>query len=325
MGKVETAPKAENKKPAMLATRDAYGKTLIEIGHENKNIVVMDADLSASTRTSWFAKEFPDRFFNMGIAEANMMGFAVGMALSGKIVFVSSFAMFATERPFEQIRNSVAAQNLNVKIAATHAGISVGEDGLSHQAIEEVGILRTIPNMNIFVPADAVSTRQIVKEAVRINGPVYIRMSRSGSPVIYDDSYEFSVGQANVLRDAREARVALIAMGNMVSESLIAAEMLDKAGISTIVADVPSIKPINRKVIADIARRSRLVVTVEEHTIIGGLGSAVCEVLSEEYPTKVLRIGINDVFGESGTPAALFQHFGLTSGHIYRRVLKELK
>jgi transketolase len=318
MGKVE-------KKPEMQATRDAYGKTLVELGTENHNIVVMDADLSASTRTELFAKKFPERFFNMGIAEANMIGFAAGMALSGKIVFVSTFAIFATLRPFEQIRNAVAAQNLNVKIAATHAGISVGEDGLSHQAIEDVAILRALPNMHIFVPSDAVSAVKIVKEAARINGPVYIRMSRPKTPIIYDESYEFNAGQANILIDAPEARVAMFATGNMVYEALVCGKQLQSEGIPVIVVDVSSIKPINKELIVSVAKRARLVVTLEEHTIIGGLGGAICEILSEEYPSRVMRIGINDVFGESGTPSALFQHFGLTAEHIYRKLIKELR
>ncbi len=310
-------------KTEMLASRDLYGKTLVELGRENKNIVVLDADLSQSTKTNLFQKEFPDRFFNMGIAEANMMGFAAGLALSGKIVFASSFAMFATLRPYEQIRNSIAAQNLNVKIVATHAGISVGEDGMSHQTVEDIAAIRAIPNMQIFVPADAVSTVQIVKEAVRINGPVYIRLNRPKTPVIYDDKYSFQKGKATIIKDAPKADVALIAAGLMVNEAIKASEMLEAEGISTIVADFASIKPIDRDALIKIAKLSRLIVTVEEHSIIGGLGGAVCEVLSEEYPVKVLRIGIMDVFGESGTPAALFKHFGLTAEDICRKIHKE--
>ncbi|OHD53503.1 MAG: transketolase [Spirochaetes bacterium GWF1_51_8] len=318
MGKIE-------KKVQLKATRDAYGETLVELGTENNNIVVLDADLSASTRTELFAKKFPERFFDMGIAESNMMGFAAGMALSGKVVFVSTFAIFAALRPFEQIRNAIAAQNLNVKIAATHAGISVGEDGLSHQSIEDIAILRSLPNMHIFVPADGVSAVKIVKEAARINGPVYIRMSRPKTPVIYDETYEFNAGKADILMDAPEARVALLANGNMVYEALVCGEKLKKEGFPTIVVDVSSVKPINKELIVSVAKRSKLVVTLEEHTIIGGLGGAVCEVLSEEYPSKVMRIGINDVFGESGTPSALFQHFGLTAEHIYRKLIKEFR
>lgn len=317
--------KTLNSAPKM-GTRDAYGKTLVELGHENQNIVVLDADLSSSTRTSKFGKEFPDRFFNFGIAESNMMGFAAGLAISGKTVFVSTFAMFAALRPYEQIRNSIASQNLNVKIAATHAGISVGEDGLSHQAIEDVAILRAIPNMNIFVPADAVSTSAIVRASVDIRGPVYIRMSRPNTPIMYNpETYTFYPGKAEIIKDAPEARVAFIAMGNMVFEGLKAAEMLEKDGFPTIVADFTSIKPINQSLLVQIAKRSKLVVTLEEHTVIGGLGSAVTEVLSDEYPTRVIRIGVDDVFGESGSPDSLFHHFGLNAGNIYRKILKEIR
>lgn len=309
----------------MAATRDAYGDKLVELGKTNKNIVVLDADLSGSTRTAKFAKVYPDRFFNMGIAEANMMGVAAGLAISGKTVFVSTFAMFATLRPYEQIRNSIASQNLNVKIVASHAGISVGEDGLSHQTIEDIAILRAIPNMKVFVPADAVSAAKMVEEAVNIHGPVYIRMSRSKTPIIYDpETYTFEKGQANILKDANEARVAFLATGNMVFEAQKVADRLEKEGYTTIVADFSSVKPINKQMLVSIARRSRLVVTLEEHTILGGFGSAVCEVLSDEYPSRVMRIGINDIFGESGSPAALFQQFGLSAEEIYRKVLKKI-
>jgi transketolase len=233
--------------------------------------------------------------------------------------------MFATLRPYEQIRNSIAAQNLNVRIAATHAGVSVGEDGLAHQAIEDVAILRSLPNMNIFVPADAVAAKAVVKASTEMQGPVYIRMSRAKSPVLYGDDYEFYPGKADILRDSIEARVAIIAMGLTVFEALKAAEELEKDGIPTIVADFSSVKPINRELLVNIARRSKLVVTLEEHNIIGGLGSAVCEVLSEEYPhVPVCRFGVNDVFGESGSPDALFQHFGLNAGYVYRNILKLL-
>lgn len=313
MGKIE-----------MLATRDFYGKTLVELGNENKNIVVLDADLSGSTRTSFFAKAHPDRFFNMGIAEANMMGFAAGLALSGKTVFASSFAMFAIERPFEQIRNSIAAQNLNVKIVATHSGISVGEDGMSHQSLEDIALMRAVPNMRIFVPADAYATIDIIKESVRIPGPVYVRLSRPKTAVVYDQNYKFQEGKGRILKDSQEARVALIACGTMVQESLEAARLLERDGFSPIVVDMPSIKPLDKNLITQVAQRSKLVVTLEEHSVIGGLGSAVAEVLSENQPTRLMRIGIQDVFGESGTPTALFKHFGLTAADIYRKIIKVL-
>jgi len=312
MGKVE-----------MQASRDYYGRTLVELGKENKNIVVLDADLSQSTRTCIFQKEFPDRFFNFGVAECNMIGFAAGLALSGKIVFVSSFAMFSVLRPLEQIRNSIAAQNLNVKIVASHAGISVGEDGLSHQTVEDIAIMRSIPNMQVFVPADAVSTVKIVKEAVRINGPVYIRLTRPKTPVIYDESYSFQRGKANIIKESAKADIALVATGLMVNEALKVSKMLEEDGYSTTVADFASIKPIDRETLVRIAKSSRALVTIEEHSVIGGLGSAVCEILSEEYPVRVMRVGIMDVFGESGTTDNLFKHFGLTAEDIYRKILKQ--
>ncbi len=313
MGKIE-----------MLATREYYGKTLAELGNENKNIVVLDADLSGSTKTAVFAKAHPDRFINMGIAEANMMGYAAGLALSGKTVFASSFAMFAVERPFEQIRNSIAAQNLNVKIVATHSGISVGEDGMSHQPIEDIALMRAVPNMRVLVPADAYATVAIIKESVRISGPIYVRLSRPKTAVIYDNNYSFQLGKGRLLKDAQEARVALIACGTMVHETIEASRLLERDGFSTIVVDMPSIKPIDKDLITHVAQRSKLVVTLEEHSIIGGLGSAVAEVLSENQPTRLMRIGIQDVFGESGTPSALFKHFGLTASDVYRKISKVL-
>ncbi len=323
--KTKNTKKFEEKKIEMAATRDAYGKTLLELGENNPDIVVFDADLSGSTRTKWFADKFPNRFYNMGIAEANMMGFAAGMALSGKTVFVSSFAMFATLRPYEQIRNSIAAQNANVKIAATHAGVTVGEDGMSHQTVEDIAIMRVMPNMRVFVPGDAISAAKIIRVASQIHGPVYIRMSRPKTPVIYDDSYDFTPGHATILKNANEARVAFIAAGTMLHEALEASKLLEKDGISTIVADFASIKPLDNKTLAQIALKSRMIVTLEEHSIIGGLGGAVCEALAETYPIKVKRIGVNDIFGESGTPTALFHHLGLTSGHIYRKVINWLE
>lgn len=307
------------------ATRDYYGSTLVKLGGENQNIIVLDADLSGSTKTAKFAKEFPERFFNFGIAESNMMGQAAGLALSGKTVFASTFAIFATLRPFEQIRNSIAAQNINVNIAATHAGVSVGMDGMSHQAIEDIAIMRVLPNMHVYVPADAVATAAMIESAAKTHGPAYIRMSRPKTPVIYNDQYEFYPGKSTILRDSREARVAFLATGNMVYEGLKAAELLERDGYSTIVVDIASIKPIDRETIVNVARRSRLLVTLEEHSILGGLGGAVAEVLSEDYPARLMRIGIQDIFGESGSPEALFQQFGLDSQNIYRRVMKKIE
>ncbi len=327
MGKaavMDTSKKDEKKdlRGTMAATRDYYGKKLVELGHNHEDIVVFDADLSGSTRTNWFADQFPERFFNMGIAEANMMGFATGMALSGKIVFVSTFAMFATLRPYEQVRNSIAAQNCNVKIAATHAGVTVGEDGMSHQAIEDIAIMRVLPNMRVFVPADAVSAAKIVEKSAEIYGPVYIRLSRHKTRVLYNDDYTFTPGKATIIKDQPQARVAFIACGTMVSEGLEAAQMLEKEGIPAIVADFASVKPLDTETLAQIALKSRVIVTLEEHNIIGGLGGAVCEALADEYPMRVKRIGVNDIYGESGTPDELFHHLGLKADHIYRKVMK---
>ncbi|MDO7787941.1 transketolase family protein [Desulforamulus aquiferis] len=294
-----------------IATRDAYGQELVRLGAENKDVVVLDADLSKSTKTYDFFKNYPERFFNMGIAEANMMVTAAGLATVGKIPFASTFAMFATGRAFEQIRNSIAYPRLNVKIAATHAGITVGEDGGSHQSIEDIAIMRSLPGMTVFVPADAVETAAAIKAAAEIKGPVYIRLGRSGVPVLHGDDFKFTPGEAVTLREGED--VALIATGIMVSMALEAADILADEGIKAMVIDVHTIKPLDIFAIVEAARKCGAVVTAEEHSIIGGLGSAVAETLSEHQPVPLQRVGMRDTFGESGKPDELLKHFGLTA------------
>lgn len=296
-----------------IATRESYGNALAELG-EKYDIVVLDADLSKSTKTEVFKKKFPDRFINMGIAEQNMMSTAAGLASCGKIVFASSFAMFAAGRAFEQIRNSIAYPNLNVKIGATHAGISVGEDGATHQCLEDIGIMRTIPNMVIINPADDVEARAAVKAAADHNGPVYLRFGRLGVPVIYGDDYKFELGKGVTLKDGSD--VTIFATGLMVEASLSAAEALSEQGISARVVNIHTIKPIDREIIVNAARETGAVVTCEEHNIIGGLGSAVAEVLCEEYPVPMVRVGVKDCFGKSGVPAQLLKDYGLTAEDV---------
>ncbi|WP_028308045.1 transketolase family protein [Desulfitibacter alkalitolerans] len=304
-----------------IATRDAYGKTLVKLGKKYDNIVVLDADLSKSTKTAVFKEEFPDRFVNVGIAEQNLACVAGGLALAGKVPFASSFAMFATGRAFEMIRNSICYPELNVKIAATHAGITVGEDGASHQANEDVAIMRAIPNMTVLVPADAVETEQIIEAAYHYHGPVYIRLGRSGVPVLYDESYTYKIGKASKLREGKDA--SIIAMGIMVSKALEAAEKLAEEGVQASVYNMSTIKPIDAAAIEE-AAQSGCVVTAEEHNIIGGLGSAVAEVLGERCPVPLERVGIMDTFGESGKPDELLKKYGLTSEDIASAVIRAL-
>lgn len=299
----------------MMATRDAYGEALKELGGINKDIVVLDADLSGSTKTAVFAKEFPERFINVGIAEQNLIATAAGLATTGKIPFASSFAMFAAGRAFEIIRNSVAYPKLNVKIAATHAGLTVGEDGASHQALEDISIMRTIPNMVVLNPADGVETKAAIKKAAEYKGPVYIRLGRSKVPVIFDEgSYEFEIGKGIKLRDGSD--VTIIATGIMVSLALEAAEALKKEGLEARVINIHTIKPIDKDIIIEAARETRAIVTAEEHNIIGGLGSAVAEVLVESYPAVMERVGVKDTFGESGSGDELLVKYGLTAEKI---------
>ncbi|MDS1030595.1 transketolase family protein [Bacillota bacterium LX-D] len=306
-----------------IATREAYGKALVRLGEENENIVVLDADLAKSTKTIDFAKTYPERFFDMGIAEQNMLGTAAGLSLGGRIPFASSFAMFATGRAFEIIRNSIAYPKLNVKIAATHAGITVGEDGASHQAIEDIALMRSIPNMTVLVPADGIETEQAVRAAAYYQGPVYIRLGRSGVPVIYDDQYTFAIGKANVLKEG--ADVTILATGIMVSLALEAAEALQKEGVAAEVINVSTIKPLDAATILQSLQKTKAAVTAEEHSIIGGLGSAVAELSAENFPVPLVRVGVKDVFGESGKPAELLEKYGLTAQGIKEAVAKVLK
>ncbi|MDO4541904.1 MAG: transketolase family protein [Bacillota bacterium] len=306
-----------------IATREAYGKTLAALGSVNKDIVVLDADLSKSTKTNIFAKEFPDRFFDMGIAEANMAATAAGLSLAGKTVFFSSFAVFATGRAFEIIRNSICYPNLNVKIAATHGGITVGEDGGSHQSIEDIAIMRVLPNMEIYVPADSIETQKIVEYMANSNGPQYLRLGRSGQPVILDDDFKFQPGKAQCLRDGKD--VAIMACGIMVAEALSAAEELAKENIEAAVLNMSSIKPLDVGAIKKYAAQCGAIVTAEEHSIIGGLGSAVAEALVAATPCPVTFVGVEDRFGQSGKPADLLKEYGLTAENIKSKVHEVLK
>lgn len=302
------------------ATREAYGEALVELGKINENVVVLDADLSGSTKTSMFKKAFPERHFNVGIAEADLIGTAAGFATCGKVAFASTFAMFAAGRAFEQIRNTVAYPKLNVKIAPTHAGISVGEDGGSHQSVEDIALMRAIPGMVVLSPADATETKKMVFAAAEYDGPVYIRMGRLNVPVLFDDSYDFQIGIANTLRDGKDVTIA--ATGIMTAEALRAAEILEKDGISVRVINVGTIKPLDGETILKAAQETKFIVTAEEHSVIGGLGSAVSEFLSEVHPTKVKKVGIYDKFGQSGTGEELLQKYELTAEKLVS-VIKE--
>lgn len=306
-----------------VATRNAYGEVLIEIGQRNSQVVVLDADLSKSTKTAGFGEAFPGRFFNMGIAEADMMGTAAGLAAAGLIPFASTFAVFATGRVFDQVRNSIAYPNLNVKIVATHGGITVGEDGASHQSVEDIALMRSLPNMRVVVPADAVETRKVIEAAVEEKGPFYIRLGRSGVPQVLEESAEFNLGRGMVLRKGSEATI--IATGIMVSKALEAAEELEEKGLQVRVINMSTIKPLDEELILEAARETGFIVTAEEHSIIGGLGSGVAEVLVEKYPVPMKRVGIMDTFGESGPPELLLEKYGLTAKNIKEAVLSLAK
>lgn len=309
---------------ANLATREAYGKALVELGKENKNVVVLDADLSKSTKTADFAKVYPERFINIGIAEADLMATAAGLSTCGKIPFASTFAMFAAGRAFEQIRNSICYPELNVKIAATHAGLTVGEDGASHQAIEDLSLMRSIPNMTVLCPCDDVETMACIKAAAEYKGPVYIRLGRSAVPTLNEEtSYKFEIGKSVKLREGKDATI--FATGIMVSEALKAAEALSKEGIEAEVINVHTIKPIDVEGIVSSVKKTGTAVTCEEHNVIGGLGSAVCEVLAENYPAPVKRVGVMDTFGESGKPAELLKEYGLLAENIVSAVKEIIK
>ncbi len=304
-----------------VATREAYGRALVEFGAD-ENIIVMDADLSKSTKTEGFKKAYPERFINTGIAEGNMMSVAAGISTCGKTVFASSFAMFAAGRAFEQIRNSIGYPHLNVKIGATHAGISVGEDGATHQCLEDIGIMRTIPGMVILNPADATESRLAVKAAIEHNGPVYLRFGRLAVPTIFGDDYKFEIGKGVQLSDGTD--VTLIATGLMVPEAIKAAEMLQLDGVSARVINIATIKPIDKDIIIKAAKETGAIVTAEEHNIMGGLGSAVAEVLCEAAPVPMLRVGTNDVFGRSGKPYALLDMYGLNAENIAANAKKAI-
>lgn len=304
-----------------IATREAYGRTLAKLGGENDKIVVLDADLSKSTKTADFKKVYPERFINMGIAEGNMMAVAAGMSTCGKIPFVSTFAMFATGRAFEQVRNSICYPRLNVKICATHAGITVGEDGASHQSVEDISLMRSIPDMTVICPSDAVETEAAIRAVAEYDGPCYVRLGRLGVPVINNnDDYKFEIGKAITLREGKDA--CIIATGIMVDAALEAYNLLAEKGIKVRVIDMHTIKPIDRDAIIKAAEETKVIITAEEHSIIGGLGSAVCEVVCESHPVPVLRVGIKDTFGESGKPAELLKAYELTAEDIVKAVLK---
>ncbi len=304
------------------STRQAYGEALVELGKINKDVVVIDADLSGSTKTSMFKKEFPERHFNVGIAEADLIGTAAGFATCGKVVFASTFAMFAAGRAFEQIRNTVAYPKLNVKIAPTHAGISVGEDGGSHQSVEDIALMRSIPGMVVLSPADAVETKKMIFAAAEYNGPVYIRMGRLDINTILPEDYDFQIGIANTLRDGNDVTIA--ATGLMVERALEAAQTLEKEGISIRVINVGTIKPLDGETILKAAKETKFIITAEEHSVIGGLGSAVSEFLSEVHPTKVKKLGIYDKFGQSGKGEELLEKYDLTAAKLVQMVKENM-
>lgn len=300
--------------------RSAYGKTLVELGKTNENIVVLDADLACSTQTAMFGKEFPERFFNMGIAEQDMMATAAGLASQGKTAFASTFAMFATGRTYDQIRNSIAYPEFDVKIVATHGGITVGEDGASHQALEDVALMRNIPHMTVIVPADCKECEEVIKYAATHKGPMYIRIARTNVPDVFDENYKFDL-KGKILTEGKD--VTIVTNGETLAEVIECAQLLKESGIEAQVLHLPVVKPIDDAIILESASKTGFVVTVENHSVIGGLGSAVCEVLSEKMPTPVYRIGINDEFGQSGEQRELMMHYGLTAEKLTEKIRKE--
>ena len=302
-----------------IATRQSYGEELAKLGEENKDIVVLDADLTTATKTGIFAKKFPDRFINVGIAEQNLMGIAAGLSTFGKIPYASTFAVFAAGRAYDQIRTSIAYPKLNVKICATHAGITVGEDGATHQMIEDLGLMRGLPNMTVLSTSDDTQTRWAVREIAKIDGPVYLRLCRMATPVIYEGNEQFEIGKGIQLGSGTDA--SIIATGVTVSEALKAQKILQERGIDVRVIDIHTIKPIDRDLIVKCAEETARIITVEDHNIIGGLGSAVCEILSEEYPVKVERMGINDCFGRSGKAEELMTYYKIDAEAIVNKVL----
>lgn len=309
--------------PEMLYQRDVYGQTLVELGRLDKNVVVLDADLSSSTRTSLFAKEFPERFFNFGVAEQNMMATSAGIASCGKIVFCSTFAIFATGRAWDQVRNSISYSQLNVKIVATHAGVSVGPDGASHQAIEDIALMRVIPTMKIIVPCDGPETKEAILACYKTEGPFYIRLGRPKVPTLENNSkIPFKIGKAKILKEGKD--ITLVACGIMVKSALDTATLLEKENISARVINMHTIKPIDKEVILDAAKTTKGIVVCEEHTVVGGLASAIDEIVAENCPTKILRVGIKDRFGQSGDPEDLLKEYNLTPEDIYKTAKKIL-
>ncbi len=306
----------------VIATRESYGKALAEMG-EKYDIVVLDADLSKSTKTETFKKKFPERFINCGIAEANMMSVAAGLATTGKIVFASTFAMFAAGRAFEQIRNSIGYPHLNVKIGATHAGLSVGEDGATHQCNEDIGLMRTIPGMVILNPADDTEARKCVEAAVKYDGPVYLRFGRLGVPVMYGEDYDFQIGKGNVLADGKD--VTIVATGLMVAEAMKAKDILAQEGICARVINICTIKPIDTELLCTASKETGAIVTAEEHSIYGGLGSAVCEAICETAPCPVIRVGVQDTYGSSGPAKEVLEYYGLTAKNIAENAKKAIE
>lgn len=306
----------------MVATRDAYGAALKRLGAEDTRIVALDADLAGSTRSAKFGADFPERFFEMGVAEQNMIGVAAGLAASGKIAFASTFAVFASGRVYDQIRQNVARSKLNVRIVASHGGITVGEDGPSHQMCEDIALMRVLPNMMVFVPADGLETEQIVEASLKIEGPIYIRTHRAKFPTIFDEFHTFEPGKGTVVRYGTDLTV--VACGLMLSEAISAADSLSEKGISARVVNMSSIKPIDRELLIKCAQETGKILTVEEHSVIGGLGGAVAEVLAEEYPVPVRRMGMQDEFGITGDWKGLLEHFGLTARHIEERISRWL-
>ena len=305
-----------------IATRDSYGNALAALGAEHDDLIVFDADLAGATKTGTFKKAFPERHFNCGIAEGNMIAVAAGASTMGLVPFASSFAMFAAGRAFEQVRNSIGYPHLNVKIGATHGGISVGEDGASHQCCEDFALMRTIPGMTVMCPADDVEARQMVKAAYEMEGPVYMRFGRAATPVFHDEGYQFQIGKGEELQDGTD--IAIIATGIMVPEAIEAGKALAEAGISARVINMATIKPLDEELVLKAARECGKIVTVEEHSVIGGLGEAVCSVLAENCPVPVKRIGVNDEFGHSGPAAALLKAFGLCADNIAAQAKKML-
>lgn len=302
-----------------IATRQSFGEALEKLGEENKNVVVIDADLAKSTKTSLFAKKFPDRFIDVGIAEQNMIGIAAGLSTFGKVPFVSTFAAFATGRVYDQIRCSVAYPKLNVKICGTHAGVTVGEDGATHQMLEDINLMRGLPNMTVISTSDDVQTKWAVEEISKIDGPVYLRLARIATPVIYEENQKFEIGKGVQIGSGTDATI--FATGVTVSEALKAQELLKERGFDVRVVDIHTIKPIDRELIVKCAKETDKIITVEDHNIIGGLGTAVCEVLAEEYPTKVIRLGIPDCFGKSGKATDLMKYFRIDAQAICQLVV----